>query len=317
MRLRKSNAVKEAFDNLPSGVCFFDGNGIVTLCNYQMHRLIFALTGRDLQSLPEIEALLDGTAPANRVDKDIFLLGDGSVWRFARERVTTRDGIDYTQVTAADVTELYHRQNELKEDNKRLEEYAERMRRLSANIITLIREEETLNMKMRVHDDIGRSVIATRRLLQQHRPTSELDLTAWKNAVRLLKHDTDRIEDNDALARLMTAAGGIGIRIVLDGELPANTAAADLLITAMRECMTNAVRHAGASELYVQLCCNDSTASAVISNNGAVPEGKITEGGGLSSLRARIYKSGGTMTLQSLPEFRLTVSVPLRPEETI
>ena len=38
-------------------------------------------------------------------------------------------------------------------------------------------------MKMRVHDDIGRSVIATRRLLQQGLPTRELDLTAWKNAI--------------------------------------------------------------------------------------------------------------------------------------
>ena len=39
---------KEAFDNLPSGVCFFNNHGIVTLCNRQMHRLVFSLSGRDL-----------------------------------------------------------------------------------------------------------------------------------------------------------------------------------------------------------------------------------------------------------------------------
>lgn len=48
MRWPKRSAVKEAFDNLPSGICFFDKNGMVTLCNYQMHRLVFALSGRDL-----------------------------------------------------------------------------------------------------------------------------------------------------------------------------------------------------------------------------------------------------------------------------
>ena len=50
-----SHSVKEAFDHLPSGVCFFDKNGTVTLCNYQMYRVFFALTGTDLQSLPELQ----------------------------------------------------------------------------------------------------------------------------------------------------------------------------------------------------------------------------------------------------------------------
>lgn len=31
--------VKDAFDNLPSGICFFDSNGIAVLCNRQMDRL--------------------------------------------------------------------------------------------------------------------------------------------------------------------------------------------------------------------------------------------------------------------------------------
>lgn len=313
----KRNAVKEAFDNLPSGVCFFDRNGMVTLCNYQMRRLVFALTGRDLQSLPELREMLNGdTTPAQR-DNDIFMLDDGSAWRFSQESVTTRYGDTYTQVTAADVTELYRRQKELEQDNKRLEEYAQRMRRLSADIISLIREEEILNMKMRVHDDIGRSVIATRQFLQQKRPMNELDLTEWKNAVRMLKHDNEIMEDKDISAQLMTAAEGIGIRLSMDGELPENTGAAGLLTVAIRECMTNAVRHAGAGELYVKLTCDDNIASAVITNNGAVPEKEITEGGGLSSLRIRIKNKGGTMKIQSVPRFELTVSVPVRMEEKL
>ena len=28
---------KQAFDNLPSGICFFNQNGAVTLCNRQMY----------------------------------------------------------------------------------------------------------------------------------------------------------------------------------------------------------------------------------------------------------------------------------------
>ena len=53
MRHLKRAVVKEAFDNLPSGICFFDKNGMVKLCNYQMHRLVFALHRPDVERLPK------------------------------------------------------------------------------------------------------------------------------------------------------------------------------------------------------------------------------------------------------------------------
>lgn len=309
------NSVKEAFDNLPSGVCFFDRNGILTLCNHQMYRLFFALTGRDLQSMSEFREYMDDGTKICREENQVYLLEDGSAWQFALEKVTTRDQNIYTQVTASDVTELYRRKKELEEDTKTLEEYGRRMRRLSADIVTLIREEEILNMKMRVHDDIGRSVISTRRFLQQNRPMEELDLTVWKNAVSLLKHDNELSEEQGTVAGLMSAAQGIGIKIILDGKLPEETTAAEILLAAIRECMTNAVRHAKAEELYVHLSCDGKTASAVITNNGEVPTGKIVEGGGLTSLRSRIRKYGGTMLVRCVPAFEMTVAVPLRWEE--
>lgn len=52
------SSIKEAVDNLPSGVCFFDKNGFVVLCNRTMYRLAFAITGRDLQTFSELENAL-------------------------------------------------------------------------------------------------------------------------------------------------------------------------------------------------------------------------------------------------------------------
>ena len=101
-----NRSVKEAFDNLPSGICFFNKNGIVTLCNYRMRRVFFELTGRDLQSLTELQEALNKNAGENRRDNDVFLLDDGSAWRFTKEQITTRDKNAYTQITASDVTEL-------------------------------------------------------------------------------------------------------------------------------------------------------------------------------------------------------------------
>lgn len=306
---------KEAFDNLPSGICFFNQNGAVTLCNRQMYRLIFELTGRDLQSVYELHEVMKGTPHHAVRDGTLFVLDSGDIWQFNEKTVTDKYKNIYTEVTASDVTELYLRKKELEQKNRQLKEVGERLRRLSANSTALTREEEILNMKMRIHDDIGRSVISARRLLIGCRPTDELDLTAWKNAVHLLRHDSESDDDRDALTQLKDAANEIGIKIILEGTLPQSKASAYLLITAMRECATNAVRHAKSTELYVKLESRDRFCSAVINNNGNTPDREISEGGGLSCLRARIEKAGGSMTVISSPRFELTVTVPEITEE--
>ena len=305
MKRMRIAAVKEALDNLPTGICFFDRRGIPVLCNLQMQRLIFSLTAKDLQSISDVLPLVSQT------------VGDGErAWRFSAESITARGGRVYTQVTAFDVTTLYAKQRELERDKKALEDYAERMRRLSADIISLIRDEETLNMKVRVHGDIGRSVIATRRLIQEGRPTAELDMSVWKDAVKLLRHDIEISDsgdsDADADGELSRAAQSMGIHIKISGEYPAERDAQALLRSAVRECMTNAVRHAAATELYVCLESSEGAASVTVTNNGVPPAADIKEGGGLSSLRARVEKVGGTMTVCAAPHFELRVTVPLK-----
>lgn len=306
---------KEAFDNLPSGICFFNRNGAVTLCNRQMYRLVFELTGRDLQSIDELHELMKGTPHHAVRDGTIFVMDSGDIWQFNERTVIDKYQNSYTEITASDVTELYRRKKELEQKNRQLEEVGERLRRLSANATALTREEEILNMKMRIHDDIGRSVISARKLLTGCRPTGELDLTAWKNAVYLLRRDSESDDDSDAFTQLKDAANEIGVKIIVDGSLPQNKASAYHLITAMRECTTNAVRHAQSTELYVKLEKNGSFFSAVIKNNGNIPKREISEGGGLSTLRSRIEKAGGSMTIQSFPYFELTVTVPEITEE--
>ena len=132
----------------------------------------------------------------------------------------------------------------------------------------------------------------------------------------LLRHEVELSEEQDAIAGLMSAAYSIGIKIILDGSIPKNDVG-EVLISAIRECMTNAVRHAGAKELYVHITDDENTAVAVITNNGAVPNGKITLGGGLTSLQFRIENCSGTMRVKHSPKFELTVSIPLKLEEKL
>ena len=54
------NSVKDVLDNLPSGICFFDKNGIPALRNRKMYSLILEFTGKDPQSLAELPELPGG-----------------------------------------------------------------------------------------------------------------------------------------------------------------------------------------------------------------------------------------------------------------
>ena len=161
------NVIKESFDNLPIAVCFFDRNGLVRLVNRRMLEISAVLLGTEFQTLFELRYAL--LAPPNKeisvIDKSFPVLRfpDGKSLRFEETEITVNSREKYTQVTAADVSKLALRQGELKEENKRLADANRRVKRLYDNMAEIVREEEILSMKMRVHDDIGHSILSALR----------------------------------------------------------------------------------------------------------------------------------------------------------
>lgn len=322
MKRSLRRAIKESVDNLPSGICFADGNGVIVLCNRQMHRLCHALMGRDLQYLDELRAALktpvDGVAPVDTGTRSLQF-PDGAVWSFRESEITDAEGKRCTQIQALDVTALYEKRVELETENAALQETNGRAKRLYAELDRTVREEETFAMKMRVHDDMGLCLLTARRALEENAPLSELQETGkvWLRVLdRTLanggaaEEQPEQPSTGAALDELLSSAEGIGVRIRLEGELPKDSAGAYLLITAMRECATNAVRHAGGSEMTVRVRRDERGVTARITNNGAPPAGEITEGGGLSGLRRRVESAGGSMRIESRPAFALTVTLP-------
>ena len=318
-RLTRSS-IRESFDNLPSGVCFFSRNGMLTLCNRAMYRLVFLLTGQDLQTAGDLDGALESPSDRSGVrrDGDSYLFPDGTVWRFSRTGVTG-GGRSYTEYLAFDVTALYRAAQTLEEKNRDLREMAARMERITANAVAIMREEELLSMKMRIHNEVGSSVLAARQFFLSGCPDEQKPelLSRWRRTVAQLLGELGDEDETDAFRELSHAAEAIGAGIELTGELPKSPSALRLLTAAMRECLTNAVRHAGGRRIFVRVCVRGTFAEAVITNDGRPPEREITEGGGLSSLRARIESSGGQMRIQSLPAFSLCVTIPMKGDEPI
>ena len=321
-RLGRSS-VKEGFDNLPSAICFAGRSGTILLCNHQMHRLCHILMGMDLQHIDELRHGLDRPQPAvELLDRAarVYRFPDGTDWQFSETPVTDADGEHYTQVQAIDVTELREKQEELERDNAALTEANQRARQLYAELDQTVREKENLAMKMRVHDDMGQCLLATRNLLQARDATLEDYRAGGRCWARTLGRITAaeggaRTGGPDTLAAVTASAAEIGLRVEVRGELPPSAENARLLLAAMRECATNTVRHAGGSEMTVLLTRTQKADMAVITNNGTAPEGDIVEGGGLSGLRRSVENRQGTMTVRGRPAFRLSIVLP-REEET-
>ena len=303
------NAIKESFDRLPTAVCFFDRSGGIVLCNRQMYRLSQYLLNSDLQYLEELQKALasppKGIMPIASTE-NTYRFPDGLVWKFEKAAVTDRYGETYTQLTAADVTALHRALEQLAEDNRRLEQDAEKLRRLSENVAAVAREREQLAAKSAMHDSLAACITVTKQYLAGDLGgiNADIVLREWEKSIVFQEAGLLAARE-----KLYESADSSGVTVRIRGAEPAN-GAADLMYAAMQVCLNNAIQHAQATELMTNIWEDGDRYTVLIRNNGRPPEKTITEGGGLSNLRRRIERIGGTMTVQSLPEFALVIGIP-------
>jgi two-component system sensor histidine kinase DesK len=113
-------------------------------------------------------------------------------------------------------------------------------------------------------------------------------------------------------ARATLAAAGIEARLQSPaGGLP--TPVDSTLAWALREGITNLIRHSGARHAEVRMDCSDDHVELELLDDGVGCEGCL-DGNGLRGLRERVAARDGTLFAGPRPEggFRLAVSLPLR-----
>ena len=310
----RENAVQESLDNLPSGIVFFDGNGMPKLMNRKMYQICQNLAGRDIQNITELKEALGHPLKENvfyDVDLKVYCLADGSVWKFSEKEIITTAGDQFFQVLASEVSELYRNKVLLKEENQKLQEMSVAMKELSKNVITLTREEEMLSMKMRVHDNLGYSVLAAQRmLLCESEADRDVFLLQWKQTLDLLNKDNESVEGEQLHRQVQERAEILGVQIIYTGEKVWESHISELMDIILLEALSNCVRHAGASELYVKCSSGEQEWIMVITDNGQKTEKNVKEGGGLSGIRKRVEQCGGTLRICAESKFSITVKIP-------
>ena len=293
------SSIKEALDGLDTGLCFCDPDGRIVLINYAMGELTAPLIGGYPRTIAEID---QATEPC-RTEGDLYRLSD-TIRQIRRVELTAPSLIGYTQTTVQDVTALCNAASRLREESDRLKAVNSEMRLMMERLADRIREEETLTVKRRIHDDIGASLIAIQEIMKGGDEDMDVQLNRLKNAVSYFSHH----EPQQAVTfdSLTAKARSMGVRIRVSGDLPDDGKARELMIAAVSESVTNCVRHAGGDEVYVHIDDGEDVA-VTITNNGMNPAGEIREGGGLSTLRRLCENNGAAMSVASVPRFTLTL----------
>lgn len=309
-------SVYEAVDNAPCGVCFADPFGQIILCNSKMWEVSQMLTGVQLQDYEVLhqaihsENVRPGIIPIN-FDDSVFYFPNGKVWMFQEYYLQSPDLSDYRQAVAIDVSEIYYNSKEIKANNERLKEFNQKLEKMYEKIGDKIREQETLAMKMQVHDNFGRSLFMIRRILENKENTSYMDkqLDVLKEQVYILTNMT--VENmEDLYQNTEKQAEELGITIGMKGNIPENSVQRILIDRAIRECVTNCARHAHGSEINVTIEDETETYIVRITNDGDVPGKNAREGGGLSALRRALEIESCSMITVFEPAFCLLLKLP-------
>ncbi|MCR5177547.1 MAG: hypothetical protein K6C95_01035 [Lachnospiraceae bacterium] len=289
-------SLKQAVDNMDMGILFADPSGQIILINRVMEELAAGMTGRIPQSVNEL-GNLDGMS--------IYEDGKGHKWEFTRTGVAGSAENGFMRMIAWDVTELLEYNKKLEDDNGALLDTNGKLKAMYEHLADSIREEETLKLRIRIHNDMGCSLIYLRELLETGDDVGmDRQLDILKDVLSYLRQGKDeRPED------LADRAAEMGVRLVTDGSWPENEKLKSITGDAVMECVTNCVKHAGGDEVTLRIEREGSVYRIRISNNGRAPDGEIREGGGLGSIRRRIMECGGNFSISSAPVFAMEITL--------
>ncbi|MGN0631551.1 MAG: sensor histidine kinase [Ruminococcus sp.] len=306
-------SIKKAVDDLPIGLCFSDSFGRIILCNCKMSDIGIMLLGSHPQTLNELESALLNPPETSGVEilkgsDNLFRFPDGRIRRFHKYMLTAPEIKGYTQLSAQDVTDVYNENVSLERENQKIKDVNKKLNKMYECMEDTVREKESLDLKVYIHDTLGRSLITIQDIISSSSDSVETKLETLKEAVSYLS--SNRSAFRNTFEDVQQKAAEMGVKVILDGYIPTDTPAENLIVAAVRECVTNCIRHAKGDLVKVSVHEISGIIRVVITNNGEVPHEKPEEGSGLSSLRRSVEASGGEMHISHIPAFALILNIP-------
>ncbi len=304
-------SLRQGLDGMPDGVCYSKENGEFVFLNKTMKKIMRAAFDSGVNDAMVFEKLdYIGLNSGCRIEKNgggvLLILQDGSAWNIKTGKITA-DGVVYNECIAYNVTEPYGKSLELKKRNAHLTAVNEKIREYSKEMDSMIRDRELLDAKIRIHDDVGRALLSLRSYLYRQDKDRESLVKLWRMTISMLRRETVADVSDDRMEALSEAARAVDVTLHYDGEIPNDRLIKEISASAIRECLTNTVKHAGGNNVYISTSLKNGEFAIKIKNDGRKPDKPIEETGGLHTLRRSVERYGGKMTVAWKRGFELTV----------
>lgn len=317
------SSIKEAVDTMPVGLCFADREGRQVLINQSMVTFAERLTGHALNNIYDFlrdikeNQLAENCARMNlfeKEDEDIytFRMQDGRVQQLTRDYVTIAKE-RYMQLLVTDITMQHDFYDNLSQTNEALLAQRKEMRSLADRLIKSNHEEELLNYKIQVHNDVGQMILTAGQAIESGSMQEIQDCAmGWIHLVEQFANmEEEKNQANlELLEEIIKVAEQIGCKVRFPSNLPEQMLAQSVVRQAIREAIMNAVRHGKADEVTITHRQVERMMEITISNNGTLPSKGFSMKGGLKNLYESIRGDGGDLRAETGDRFALVMTLP-------
>lgn len=298
-------SVKEAFDRIPTGLCYYMADGTPIMVNESMHEISRKVTGR---------SIVDATDFAAKAPELVH--NEEKVYSI-RQNTLNIDGREVYELTAADISREYELSRRLELQCSRARVINNRLKALMGTIEYVTMNRELFQLKRTLHDNIGQSILIAKRYLTVPDSVDKKEMIDfWRGNINHLINDQPE-EWELPYYVISKEADRLGIRLDIRGVLPEETDLIPVVDAAISTQLGNTLKHADGTVVTITVTEEDNRYILKMTNDGRPPESEITERGGLTNLRNIVEEAGGSMEITSLPRFIMTVILPGKGEESI
>ncbi len=309
-------SVKEALENLPTGIAFMTNDIKLLLSNHIIHDLCKELTGKTLYDAQEfwrnITNLQNNENCVIKGEKPAYVLNDGRVFQFSK-KLCIYDDEDFYEITATNITQLYELSENTRAVNEKLQQQQQRLKELTNMIEENVENGVALNMKINFHDNFGNLLTLTKKTLRESENIDEARTLVdyWQNLNSVIKELSSDDKHSLSLQQILIFAKKLGCEIIINGDIPEDEHNKTTTLLCINEMLKNAYRHANAQTLTVNITQEQGTIALNIQNETEHNLPEIKEGGGLFGLRQRVELAGGKMSMSCDNGVRMSVKMPI------
>ena len=294
-------SIKAYLDQIPCGVCCWHDNGKVLFSNVCMNGLCQQLTG---------EPLLNGNQFRETVSGEIISIGERK-WRFSCGEALL-NGEHLHDMIASDITAEYAKTQALEKDRAELARITRELREYSRGIDEMVRHQEILQAKVNIHNEMNRLMLSSVAAESGDSEALDTILSLWEQNALLLCMEASDAADSQAISRIEGLAKALHIHLVWQSDLPATLSERQraLFFSAAQEAVSNAAKHANATELQISFSARGPSVRCSFANNGQVRDSDVSFSGGLANLQRLAEKQGATVSVSTDDRFVLSLAFP-------